>query len=225
LILPSRYYEEILYPIQDGVLRVISRSGTDFFLTGGTALSRAYYDHRHSEDLDFFVNQSQTFDEQLDSVLDLLDENGFDWSTNEGFIRSENYATLNVRKNSDALLKLDFVNDTAPLFGEITTTDLFYRTDSVVNILSNKLSAIYRYAAKDVADIREIALREKVDWARVVQDARQKEAGIDLTYITQILAGMPQKEFETVVWVKKPSWEEFREDISRIVYDMLAGDF
>ena len=205
------------------MLRVISRSGTDFFLTGGTALSRAYYNHRYSDDLDFFVNQSQTFDEQLETVLDLLGDNGFAWSTNEGFIRSENYATLGVRKNSDALLKLDFVNDTVPLFGEITATDLYFRTDSILNILSNKLSAIYRYAPKDVADIREIALREKVDWAQAIGDARQKEAGIELTYISQILAGIPQKEFESIAWVKKPSWEEFREDIRRIVYDMLAG--
>ena len=223
MILPSRYYEESLYPIQDGVLRVISRSGTDFFLTGGTALSRAYYNHRYSDDLDFFVNQSQSFGEQLDTVLDLLSDNGYAWGTNEGYIRSESYASLYVRKNSDVQLKLDFVNDTVPLFGEIIATDLFYRTDSVINILSNKLSAIYRYAPKDVADIREIALRESVDWAQAIQDARQKEAGIELTYISQILAGIPKKEFESIAWVKKPSWEEFREDINRIVYDMLAG--
>ena len=225
MILPSQFYEENLYPIQDGVLHVISRSGTDFFLTGGTALSRAYYNHRYSDYLDFFVNQSQTFDEQLDAVLDLLGENGFSWNTDECFIRSESYATLSVRKNSGTLLKLDFVNDTAPLLGEIIKTDLFYRTDSVLNILSNKLSAIYRYAPKDVADIREIALRESVDWAQAIQDARQKEAGIELTYISQIIAGMPQKEFESIVWVKKPSWEEFREDIRKIAYDMLAGQY
>jgi len=223
LISPSQYYEENLYPLQDGVLRVISRSGTDFFLTGGTALSRAYYNHRHSDDLDFFVNQSQTFNEQLDTVLDLLSDNGFTWSTNEGIVRSERYATISVRKSSDTLLKLDFVNDTAPLFGKIIATDLFYRTDSVLNILSNKLSAIYRYAPKDVADIREIALRERVDWAQVIQDARQKEAGIELTYISQILVGMPRKEFESITWINKPSWEEFREDIKRIIYNMIAG--
>jgi len=43
LILPSRYYEKNLYPLQDGALNIIRQSGTDFFLTGGTALSRGYY--------------------------------------------------------------------------------------------------------------------------------------------------------------------------------------
>ena len=61
MILRSQYYEETLYPLQDGVLNIIYQSGTDFFLTGGTALSRAYYNHRYSDDLVFFVNQSKTY--------------------------------------------------------------------------------------------------------------------------------------------------------------------
>jgi hypothetical protein len=38
LISPLEYYEKNLYPLQDGVLNIISQSGTVFFLTGGTAL-------------------------------------------------------------------------------------------------------------------------------------------------------------------------------------------
>jgi hypothetical protein len=86
------------------------------------------------------------------------------------------------------------------------------------------LSAIYRYAAKDVADIREIALREKIDWPLVIDEARQKEAGLELVYIADILRGMPRHEFETVAWVKKPSWDEFQADIERIVYAMISGE-
>jgi hypothetical protein len=69
LILPSRYYEESLYPLQNGVLNAINQSGTDFFLTGGTALSRVYYNHRYSDDLDFFVNASSSYDEQMDEIF------------------------------------------------------------------------------------------------------------------------------------------------------------
>ena len=52
----SAYYEENLYPLQNGVLRAVENCKTRFYLTGGTALSRAYYRHRYSDDLDFFVN-------------------------------------------------------------------------------------------------------------------------------------------------------------------------
>ena len=92
----SQYYEENLYPLQDGVMNILAHSDTDFFLTGGTALSRAYYNHRYSEDLDF-------------------------------------------------------------------------------------------------------------------------------TYISQILISMPQSEFEKIIWVNAPTWENFREDINNIVYEMLNG--
>jgi predicted nucleotidyltransferase component of viral defense system len=204
-------------------MNILSRSGTDFFLTGGTALSRAYYNHRYSDDLDFFVNQSQTYDEQLDKVFEMLQENGFFWSTEEEFTRTKNFTTLKVKKNDNVLLKLDFVNDLVPHYGEINTTSLFYRTDSIRNMLSNKLSAIFRYAAKDVVDIREIALHETIDWSAIIKEARQKEAGLELIYISEILTGMPQSEFETIAWVKKPDWDEFSGDINRIVFDMING--
>jgi predicted nucleotidyltransferase component of viral defense system len=225
LILPSRYYEENLYPLQDGVLNTLSRSDTDFFLTGGTALSRAYYNHRYSDDLDFFVNQSQTYDEQLDKILALLHDDGFVWDSNKKFIRDKNFSSMKVKyKNSDTLLKLDFVNDLVPHYGEITSTNLFYRTDSIRNILSNKLSAIFRYAAKDIADIREIALHETIDWKTIINEARQKEAGLEFIYISEILTGMPQSEFETITWTKNPDWKEFQNDINRIVYEMISGE-
>jgi len=151
----------------------------------------------------------------------MLRESGFKWSADKDYTRAERFATLKVSGASDVSLKLDFVNDSVPVFGEIKETGLFYRTDSIRNILSNKMSAIFRFAAKDIADIREIALRESIDWSVMIGEARQKEAGLELIYISQILTGMPQNEFETIAWIKKPTWEEFQDDIKRITFDML----
>ena len=225
MILPSQYYEEKLYPLQDGVLNTLNRSGSNFFLTGGTALSRAYYNHRYSDDLDFFLNQSQDYDEELDEVLALLKEDGFHWDIKNDYTRSRNFTTLKIGySGSQPILKLDFVNDNAPLFGEIQKTDLFNRTDSIRNIFSNKLSAIFRYAPKDIADIREIAIQETIDWSSIISEARQKEAGLELIYIGEILKGIPKSEFEKIAWTKKPDWEVFRNDIDRIVYEMISGE-
>ena len=63
---------------------------------------------------------------------------------------------------------------------------------------------IFRYAAKDIADIREIALHEKIDWASAIQEARQKEAGLDLTHVSEILKSIPKSEFDMVAWINKP---------------------
>jgi len=220
LILPSQYYEESLYPMQDGVLNILSQSGTNFFLTGGTALSRGYYHHRYSDDLDFFLDRSQSYDEQLDKVLAMLAESGYSWDIDKGFIRAENFATIRLKKGS-TILKLDFVNDVVPHFGGIAKTNLFFRTDSVRNILSNKLSAIFRYAAKDIADIREIVLHEKIDWTAIIREARQKEAGLDLVHISEILRSIPKSEFDAIAWIEKPDWEKFKDDIHDIIFDML----
>ena len=204
-------------------MNIIYQSGTDFFLTGGTALSRAYYNHRYSDDLDFFVNHSTTYDEQVNLILLMLRDNGYTWDTDKEFIRAKNFTTLKVRKDTQTVLKLDFVNDLVPHFGGIAKTKLFYRTDSIRNILSNKLSAIFRYAAKDIVDIREIALNETINWATIIQEARQKEAGIELTYVSEIMCSIPQNEYESVAWVNKPDWTIFQEDIKRIVYGMIKG--
>jgi hypothetical protein len=92
-----------------------------------------------------------------------------------------------VRRDSDVFLKLDFVNDMVPHYGEI-------------------------------------ALHETIDWSTIIQEARQKEAGLELNYITEILTSIPQSEFETIAWTKKPDWQEFRNDIERIVYEMMSGE-
>ena len=224
MIMPSRFYEESLYPLQDGVMSTISKCGVRFFLTGGTALSRAYYNHRYSDDLDFFVNQDDDYPAQVKEVFFKLKEDGFTWDSKVDFISSETFTSFRVRwSKSDIALQLDFVNDSTLRFGEIVETDLYYRTDSINNILSNKLSAIFRFEAKDVADIREIALRENVNWSQIINDARQKEAGVELILISQILTGMPESEFERIAWVQNPGWDVFRRDVEEIAFDILNG--
>ena len=220
----SQYYEENLYPLQNGVLRVVENCKTRFYLTGGTALSRAYYQHRYSDDLDFFVNRDSEFDVQVDIVFSKLQEEGFFWDNADGFIKAPDFRSLKICWNkSDAILKLDFVNDSAPHFGNFTEADFFYRVDSVRNMLSNKLGAIFRFAGKDIADIREIALHESVNWPEIINEARQKDAGVDLPYIVEILKTIPLHEFEGVHWITNPGWETFQKDIEKIVYDMISA--
>ena len=223
MILPSQYYEESLYPLQDGVLNIISNCKTHFYLTGGTALSRAYYHHRYSDDLDFFVNNASDYSEQVSIILPALTNNGFTIET-ESKIENITFNYLKVGwQKSDVLLKLDFVNDSTPHFGDIIETALFNRTDPIRNILSNKLSALFRYAAKDVADIREIALHESINWPETIREAREKEGGVDIPIIGEILRGMPETEFDGVIWTRKPEWAVFCGDIERIVLDMMSG--
>ncbi len=65
----QRRYFDLLYPFQDEVLRVVSGLETDFYLTGGTAASRGYLNHRFSDDLDFFVNDDRRFPLWADRLI------------------------------------------------------------------------------------------------------------------------------------------------------------
>ncbi|MBN1663686.1 MAG: nucleotidyl transferase AbiEii/AbiGii toxin family protein [Deltaproteobacteria bacterium] len=50
----AKFYQETLYPFQDGILNIVKKLSTPFYLTGGTALSRHYFNHRFSDDLSLF---------------------------------------------------------------------------------------------------------------------------------------------------------------------------
>ena len=225
MISRSEYYEEMLYPLQDGVMNIMSKIGVGFYLTGGTALSRGYFNHRYSDDLDFFVNDNLEYHSQVNEALTKLKEAGYFWDENYDYLRAERFTTLKIGWNkSDTLLKLDFVNDIDVQFGGIIETPLYYRTDSTRNILSNKLTCLFRFAGKDVADIREIANHTNVNWKEAVYEARNKDLGIDAKIICDILRGIPEHEFDKVEWIKKPSWEEFYADIERIVKEIINGE-
>jgi hypothetical protein len=222
----SDYYEKKLYPLQDGVLRCVEGCKADFFLTGGTALSRGYYGHRYSDDLDFFLCASEKFNVQVESVLSGLTAEGYRWDENKDFLRSADFFTLVVSSDRypDSSLKLDFVNDVAPRFGEIVKTDIFNKTDSVRNILSNKLTALFRFEAKDVADLHAICLNFPFSWAAITEEARAKEAGVEAPLAAEILLGIPKSDFLAVRWDSVPSWEAFQADLSVMALDLARGN-
>lgn len=205
-------------------MNIVSRCNARFYLTGGTALSRAYYNHRYSDDLDFFVNNDDTFLAQAEEIVAKLNEAGITIDKNRQIQKREYIYSLYVCwDKSDVSLKLDFVKDVNAHFGEIQSTPLFHRVDSKRNILSNKISALFRYANKDVADLRELALHENFNWNEIIEEAREKEGGIDVSIISDILKKMPQSEFEKIFWINKPTWEQFCEDIKTMCYDMVSG--
>jgi predicted nucleotidyltransferase component of viral defense system len=62
----EKFYEESLYPLQNGILRTLAPvCGNARSLTGGTALGRIYFHHRYSDDLDLFGNSVERFNGKL----------------------------------------------------------------------------------------------------------------------------------------------------------------
>ncbi len=215
-----KYYEEILYPLQDKVLRVLSKSNTSFYLTGGTALSRGYLHHRYSDDLDFFVNQADDFKLQAEKSFDAL--NRVFNKKIELALTTDTFARLFVNE-MDISLKVEFVNDVAYRHGEPIKTGLFYKTDTLRNILSNKIGALSRHEAKDVADIIEIAKSLSFIWKEVIAEAKMKDMWVDESEVMRIINDFPISKLDEVKWIKAYQPELVKKQIDIMLDDLFIG--
>jgi hypothetical protein len=195
-----------------------------FYLTGGTALSRGYFRHRYSDDLDFFINNDEDFSAHVNLVLKNLKKNGLAWDADSGIVQSETFTSLVVsRAGTDTLLKIDFVNDLVPHYGGFTQAEIYPRLDNVRNILSNKLGAVFRFSGKDIADIRAIALHESFLWADVISEARTKDGSVEANVIGEIMQAVPRSAFKEIRWAEPvPAWDVFFDDVTRMVSDLVA---
>jgi hypothetical protein len=139
------YYESKLYPIQDQVLRIAEKVGTSFYLTGGTAFSRAWLQHRYLDDLDFFLNSDDAFSAETNKVFDAL--HSVFGNNLQQLIDTSSFHRW-VIEEEDIILKIECINDVAFRKGKPTKTELFFQTDTVENIASNKISALSRNEPK-----------------------------------------------------------------------------
>lgn len=209
------YYINTLYPLQDKVLRCIDGLNTPFYLTGGTALSRNYFNYRYSDDLDFFVNNNPDFQKLAEDLVKSL--GGYKVDVR---LRAETFYSLLV----EDILKVDLVNDVASHIGGFEKGAIFSNIDTVTNILSNKISAVYsRDEPKDVVDIWMIAKSGQIDWKQIFEDVTSKAVGLFPPLIAERLETFPVELIEKIKWVdgKKPDNDEFKKDINKIIQEIL----
>lgn len=212
----NSYYIDTLYPLQDNVLQAINSLKTPFYLTGGTALSRCYYHHRYSDDLDFFVNNESLFIAHVETIVARLQKE----FAIEILMRSESFVSLRI----NAILKVDFVNDVSYRAGKLISTSIFSQVDTVENILSNKLSAlISRDEPKDVVDIWIIAKDSKPDWKKIFKDVSSKAVGISPLDVAQRLTQFPLEMINLIKWQDgmKPKEETLKKEIGALCDAML----
>ena len=215
------YYQNILYPLQDRVLKIISPLSVDFYLTGGTALGRGYLNHRYSDDLDFFVNADSTFKNQVNTIIAALNKSGLTpdvASADDDFVRLFLFA-------DNCSLKIDFVNDIPFRKGRSTETSLFVRTDNLINILSNKITALSRLEPKDVVDILFICINSNFNWLDIFIDASEKDIWANPVNTSEILEKFPVEKTAELAWTGElPSETWFASQISVLIKDILEGE-
>lgn len=215
------YYQNILYPLQDKVFELLTALPVDFYITGGTALSRAWLNHRYSDDLDFFLNGSGNFKIQTETVIGKMPELNLKFEILQA---DADFARL-VLYLENASLKIDFVNDIPFRTGIPVATGLYRFTDTMENILSNKISALPRFAVKDLVDIVFICHELSFDWNQVIDDAFRKDMWVNPVELAKIIDDFPVSALDEINWINTPPEPEwFKRQLDIIVRDLLQGN-
>ena len=216
----NAYYLNSLYPLQDHVLQLLEAAKTPFYLTGGTALSRCYLQHRFSDDLDFFVNRRKEFADDTRQALVAL-RSRKDW-TIEVEVNSPDFMRCYV-VTSSAKLKLDFVNDITYRFGDVQCHSLFYRVDNLRNMLSNKLGAVGRNEARDMADIVFTCRLLAFSWRDIFNEAQQKDDWVNPLEISRLMAEYDMSRFKNLPWMHDVNCDQLTEEMQKLSREILLG--
>ena len=156
-----------LYELQDMVLDEVFKITKSFYLTGGTALHRFYYDIRYSDDLDFFCID-EFFAYEIREIINSLKEK-FNIKLK---VDAQHFKLLYIDD-----LKVDFVDTHfEPHFGDFLKKEGLV-IDSKENIFINKITAIMgRDEEKDIADFYFLKTKENYNLKEYLKKAKEKLA-------------------------------------------------
>ena len=214
------FYFDVLYPFQDRALACVNSLETGFYLSGGTAASRGYLRHRFSDDLDFFVDDDEHFGLWTARIIQrLLKESR--WQT-EVLLREERFVRL-VLSATQALLKLEFINDVPARVGAVRQHPVLGRLDSPENILANKITAaLDREEPKDLADIWGFCCLMGLSVNEALQGAQGKAAGVFAPDLARVILSATREDWEQIRWIEAPPVEQFLSDLRRIGENLLT---
>jgi predicted nucleotidyltransferase component of viral defense system len=209
-----------LYRIQDKLLLVIKPVISSFYLTGGTALGRFYLNHRFSDDLDFFINKNDHFQESVKDIEKVLSDN-FHVLKQESIL-FEGFGRYYIEEE-ETVMKIEFVNNVAYRCG-MPVKYTYGLIDTPLNILANKLTAIVgRDEPKDIFDIYSLALKYSYNWMDVFTEARNK-AVLNEIDIEQRIKSFPVTLLQQVDWTISPvDIDHAGKILQLIANDLLLG--
>lgn len=215
--MPAERYDNVLYPLQDRVIALFR--DTPFYLTGGTALSRGYYQHRYSDDLDYFVNDHPGFDRLVERQIAKLAAVFKDINI---ALRGDNFVRLFV---SPERMKIEVINDVPAHIGARVDHPALGVIDSKENILANKITALVdRSLPKDIADLY-VLLKDGLSIKKALRDADSKAAGISPLLVAKILAEFDYPLLDTEIkWIAPVPARVIRDFLTDVAHKIIKGE-
>ena len=163
----------LLYKIQDKIIDLVVKEKLGFYLTGGTALQRFYFNkYRYSDDLDLFLmdnGTSKAESKEFQKFLDALEHNSIEYKVNTS---TPYFKRIFLKENC---LKIDLVNDFVYHEKDFVRANNGIYLDSLQNIFVNKLeTSLSRTEPRDLFDIYIILSNHKIDIEKSFQLLNKK---------------------------------------------------
>lgn len=221
---PSNSHYLKLYAFQDEVLRFIQSTGLLFYLGGGTALSRFYYFHRYSDDLDFFSLPDTDFIASVEALQGELEANGYLVSIYGFSQKFSRFSITEPNRFPDFPLKVDFICPRPHSHaGDFMATPLFPRIDNPKNILAEKIIHIHKKSPKDIADIWVICQHLPFFWEDMMACATKKGIA-DPLFTAQMLGQFDPLELNKVLWISPIQIAYFERDREIIIKNIITKE-
>ncbi len=208
------FYINKLYPLQDNILTQIQ---TDrFYLSGGSCLSRFYYRHRFSEDLDFFFDGYRFPKEEFNIIYrEIIQRLSKNFKINAA-LDGEFFKRIFI-KSEGISLKIEFIYENYEHVGDLIREKDFF-IDSKENVGTNKVTAIQdRKTVKDFVDLYYLMQELTID--RLYQFACRKIVPLD--YEGAILAFTEPKIEGTVMLTKNISIKDLNNFSKNIITTLI----
>ena len=207
-----------LYPLQNQVLAAFDDADTGFYLSGGTAASRGYLQHRFSDDLDLFLNDDPRFSLWADRLIAATTSSS--WPV-DVLLREDRFVRFVVHAE-DLGLKVELVNDVPSRVGAVTRHPELGRLDSAENILANKLTALAdRREPKDLADIWGFCAKMGLSIESAIEGARGKAAGLFPVDLARALLSATPVDHSLIRWIEAPPVDDFLGELRRLGEGLL----
>jgi hypothetical protein len=210
---------EHIYKFQDSVLGNVNSLHTGFYLTGGTAVSRGYLNHRFSDDLDLFMNDDPRFVLWAERIIASL-ASTTKWSLAIS-LKEERFVRLVLAQGS-MMLKVELVNDVPARVGTPVSHPTLGLLDTPENILANKVNALVdRSEPKDLADIWGLCALRGLTLADALVGAQGKAAGIFPADVARVLCSAQVADYDVIRWINPPSFKTYQTDLIRMGESLL----
>lgn len=176
--------KDVLSVLQWEFLSLFFQDAPPFFLTGGTALSAFYLQHRYSQDLDLFTMDSDAFDRVPLYVADTATRLT---ALVASLQTAPQFRRYRLSRKGESVI-VDFVREVVPQISEEKNRFEGIMVDTLDDITVNKIcTVISRAEIKDYIDLYFLG-RAGYPLENYIELAQQKDAGVSQAMLAYLLS-------------------------------------